>query len=460
MTLPRSQFIQQLFWLSWYALIFIIPFELLQLHVLGISLRLHQLVFVLTCILGGYAFAHHIPRVLRNTLKSIRKPWWYYQHVYIWTLLLIWLFSVIGGIRNGEDLQVTLIRSGVFLGYIGVFWLIYYGLRKKEQVDAIINILIVSTMVVIIIGVYEAIALQWGLPDWTYNVIFDGRADSLFPEPNWFGMWLAIMTAIALPRWYQEYQIHGGLQWGWLIFFFLLIFTNILTLTRASWLATAVVVLLFVFQYLIINGWQYLKQSLVPFVLTRVVIVILVASLLAPVFSPFNLWGRAVSIVTHQITITETVDEEDSDNDGEKEVVRTKVSDVNVSSRILSYQQSLSLIGVYPFLGVGHAGFEEYFEEGSNPSNLFLSVFVSSGVAGGIIFLGLIYIWIKQASIFFVDHPEYANMMLGIIMAIGVVGMFNDPILMGFMWLMFGFLARLPDLIMDEDLNHVTYEDN
>lgn len=460
MTLPRAQAIQHLFWLSWYALIFTIPFELLQLPVVGISLRLHQMLFVITCLFGVYAFAHHIPRVLRETFTSLGKSWWYYQHIYIWTLVLIWLFSVIGGLRNGEDLQGTVIRSAVFLGYIGVFWLIYYGIRKREQVGAIINTVIASTVIIMTIGLYEAIALQFGLPEWTYEVIFDGRADSLFPEPNWFGMWLAIMTAIVLPPWFRAYQTQGGLQWGWITLFFFLIFTNILTLTRASWLATAVVVGIFALQHLIIHGWQHLRTSLAPFGI-QIAIVICAASLLAPLFSPFNLWDRSLSIVTHEMTIEELVDSDDSEDseNEEKETVKKQVSDVNVTSRIRSYKQSLSLIEVYPFLGVGHAGFEEYFAQGSNPSNLFLSVFVSSGIAGGIIFLGLIYIWIKQASVFFVDHPEYANMMVGIVLAIGVVGMFNDPILMGFMWMLFGFLARLPDLIVTEDINHMSYEE-
>ncbi len=422
----------------WYLLIFTIPFEVVQIAINGISLRLHQIVFAVLIPVGIWRYRASIGNVFRTSFQNITAPSWYYQHIFLTVFSVIWILSTLGGIINGENITTALIRAGVLLGYIGVFCIVYYGLRNRTQVYTLVAILAVSTATLIVVGMYEAIALPLGWPTYT---VFHGRVDSLLPEPNWFGMWLAIMTAITIPVWYASPQIKVRRLLALLVLG--MIFMNVLTITRASWLATAALIITFLGQHLIMSTERKKALRFIP----NLSFVILIGIALSQTgLAGLNIVDRVESIFTQNLVVYNESD------DGE-EWLREEVRDVNVDGRIQNYQDALSISSEHLVIGVGQAGFEERVGPGFNTSNIFLSVLVSSGIIGVSLFVTFFYILFKQGVYFFRQHSEFSSITIGIMVAIGITGMFNDSFLMGFVWLSFALAARLPDLIIDDDLD-------
>lgn len=160
-----------------------------------------------------------------------------------------------------------------------------------------------------------------------------------------------------------------------------------------------------------------------------------------------NITDRVQSIFTQNLVVY------NESEDGE-ELIREEVRDVNVDGRLQNYQDALLIASNNLVIGVGQAGFEERVGEGYNTSNIFLSVLVSAGILGASLFVGFFYMMFKQGVYFFRQHPEFSSITIGIMIAIGLTGMFNDAFLMGFVWASFAIAARLPDLIIDEDVDN------
>lgn len=433
-------------------LIVTLPFEILQFSISGLDIRIHQLILALIVLFL-------IPKLIRqlsirNIFKNIISIDWYYNNIHLVLLSLMWLIILIGGIINGGDLKTTIVRNIVLLGYILVFYTIYKYINTRERLYKAFNLIFFSTGILILIGLYEAIAFQLG---WNSFQIFPGRVDALLPEPNWFGMWLAVVYAIALPLAFGAKNFKQQFAIWTLILGIILL--SILSVTRASWLAIIIITAIYLL-YQIIFVRQYVK--LIKFGVVLFAVFFGAAGMSQLGLTDFNLKDRFTSIISQETTYYYEIDEKT----GEKKVITDinniknkdnlvvdKKADVNVMSRKDGYINAGVIIYKYIFTGVGLAGYESMVGKGYNTNNILLAVAVAGGIFAISLFLSFLYIITKQGFLIIKNEPTLATILFGSMLATLITGMFNDNLLMGFTWLILGIIASIPEIVWTEKYN-------
>jgi hypothetical protein len=173
----------------------------------------------------------------------------------------------------------------------------------------------------------------------------------------------------------------------------------------------------------------------------------------------FNLRDRFTSVLSQETTYYSVIDEEtgeevvieldELDRNAENLIIR-KEADVNVLSRVDGYNKALTLIGEYLFTGIGLAGYENRVGEGYNSNNIFLAVAVAGGIISLALFVTFLYIILKQSILIYKLNPQFSTIIIGSLGAILITGMFNDNFLMGFVWLILGITAKIPEIIWEE----------
>lgn len=427
------------------SLIFTLPFENLQINLLGIDIRLHQIILLLILIILIPQFLKTDPTV--KIWDNIRSIDWYYNNIHLVLLGAMWLIILIGGLLKGGDIKTTIIRNVVLLGYILVFYIVYKNVNTKEKLNQVFNVIFVSTGVLILIGLYEAIAFQLG---WNSFQVFPGRVDSLLPEPNWFGMWLAVVYAMAIPlAFYADTFKKQFALWSIILGVILMV---ILSVTRASWLAIIVITVLYLL-YQLIFVRKYIK--LLNFIIVLFAVSFGATGMSQLGLTDFNLKDRFTSIFSQETNYYYEVDQETGEKteltdvnkvqDQDNITIESK-PDVNVMSRKDGYINSGVIIYRNIFTGVGLAGYENIVGEGYNTNNILLAVAVAGGIFSISLFLSFLYIITKQGFIIIKSEPMLATILLGSMLAILITGMFNDNLLMGFTWLVFGIIAAIPEI--------------
>ncbi|MEX0596921.1 MAG: hypothetical protein WD512_10515 [Candidatus Paceibacterota bacterium] len=385
-------------------------------------------------------------------MQNIRSIAWYYDNIHLVLLLGIWIIILIGGIINGGDLKTTIVRNIVLLGYILVFYIIYKYINTRERLYKSFNLIFLSTGILILIGLYEAIAFQLG---WNSFQVFPGRVDGLLPEPNWFAMWLSIVYAIALPLAFVAK--HFKEQFALWVLILGMVLMSILSVTRASWLAIIIITAIY-FIYQVIFVRKYFK--LLNFTIVLFAVIFGAAGMSQLGLTDFNLKDRFTSIISQETTYYYVTD----DKTGEKKVVTDinnidnidniiteKQQDINVMSRKDGYITSGVIIYKYIFTGIGLAGYENMVGDGYNTNNIFLAVAVAGGILAISLFLSFLYIITKQGFIIITKEPTLATILFGSMLAVIITGMFNDNFLMGFTWLIFGIIAAIPEVVWNEN---------
>lgn len=433
-------------------LIFTLPFEVLQFSVAGLDIRIHQVILALIVLFL-------IPRLIKqisikHLFKNIISIDWYYNNMHLVLLSLMWVIILIGGIINGGDLKTTIVRNIVLLGYILVFYTIYKYLNTRERLYKAFNLIFLSTGVLILIALYEAIAFQLG---WNSFQIFPGRVDALLPEPNWFGMWLAVVYAISLPLAFVAKEFKQQFSIWTLILGIILM--SILSVTRASWLAIIMITAIYLV-YQIIFVRKYIK--LFNFAIVLFAVVFGAAGMSQLGLTDFNLKDRFTSIISQETTYYYEIDSKTGEkkamgdiNDikNKDNLLIEKKADINVMSRKDGYINAGVIIYRYIFTGVGLAGYESMVGEGYNTNNILLAVAVAGGIFAISLFLSFLYIITKQGFLIIKNEPTLATILFGSILATLITGMFNDNLLMGFTWLILGIIAAIPEIVWIEEYN-------
>jgi len=417
-----------------------LPFEILQISIQGFQIRIYQVIILIVLLLSIYLYRDNIQSKINYILKNIFNLEIYYQNIYLILFTLIWIIASISGYFYGGDINQSFIKSAIALLYLILFIIIFYGIRNKNQLYNVFKTLFYSTGVLILIGVYEGIAFKFG---WNTFTVFDGRVDSLLPEPNWLAMFLTIIYAILLP-------IQLNLQKKWSLWYLMLglLFIVIASLTRASWLAIFIITGIFFLRNII---WGDKKKNLLKY-MTSIAITIFLAVILSQTgITGFNLKDRALSIFTQDMVY---YDKEITQYNQDEEISKNIEKDINIIKRQDDYNNALEIGTEYFLTGVGFNGYEHRVGDGRNASNLFLGVFVSSGIIGVSILFTIFYTLVKQSFFFYSSDTKLSNIILNIILAITITGMFNDPYLMGFLWIILAIVTRIPDIIIDDDLDH------
>jgi len=433
-------------------LIFTLPFEVLQFSIAGLDIRIHQVILALIVLFLIPSLIKQIS--IKNLFKNIISIDWYYNNMHLVLLSLMWVIILIGGIINGGDLKTTIVRNIVLLGYIIVFYTIYKYLNTRERLYKAFNLIFLSTGFLILIGLYEAIAFQLG---WNSFQIFPGRVDGLLPEPNWFGMWLAVVYAISLPLAFVAKEFKEQFSIWTLILGIILM--SILSVTRASWLAIIMITAIYLV-YQIIFVRKYIK--LFNFAIVLFAVVFGAAGMSQLGLTDFNLKDRFTSIISQETTYYYEIDSKTGEkkamgdiNDikNKDNLLIEKKADINVMSRKDGYINAGVIIYRYIFTGVGLAGYESMVGKGYNTNNILLAVAVAGGIFAISLFLSFLYIITKQGFLIIKNEPTLATILFGSMLATLITGMFNDNLLMGFTWLILGIIAAIPEIVWTEEYN-------
>lgn len=408
----------------------------------------------------------------KDDTKNKKKDW-------IEKGILFWIVTFsLGGWKMfsfSEDLKWFLIVAS----FVFIFWIARKFLfTGKEKAEGLFFFLVGSS-VVWIVGFYQALAKIFG---WENFVVMEGRINSTFLEPDWLGIYAAFVLALlfGLKIFFSSWKN------GQKIFFasiampvFLNYFVNIkiffwgillaLTVSRSAWVAILAVLLcyaVFLFLKNLKSGIVFSSNLFKIFKEIFSVVLILVFSFLVVKFfglSDFNLFNRAISTVSGEQKITiscqgeldlpdriekmeELVDlncrhinlEEIAQEKNAGFFVREiKRPDPNINFRKKIYLLAWSEIKKHPWLGQGWGASTRILGQdnqgnGLNTSNIFLEIWLSTGLVGLVSFLFVIFLVIEQV---FKMPMEIRGFFFFSGIAFFVANLFNAGIFSGFFWL-------------------------
>lgn len=435
----------------------------------GFSLRPYQflagVIFLGLCIRNGYSF--------------LRQMHWNFSHIHFIDIGI--MLIVFGGILSSffSDFFAESMRlSIIILSFAFLYVLVRVFLKSTKDIVLVMPYILASFVSTALYALIQNAAFLHGMA-W-HREIMPGRPNAFFSEPDWLGFYIALFLFVI---WFLFFSIErkkeGERDWiGVLLplwiassFGFMAL---IITVSRSAWLG-----LFFGLSSLIVwSIWKQKKQSIgkiIFFVLSLFVAILYV--LILPLTN-FELGNRAQSSISglQEITISciskvnlpqQIALEEDlidyncrhinlEEIEGEKASDRyvTKIfrKDPNAEIRKDIWRKTKELIGKNFFFGIGWGGIASAFGEGSrgeyfNASNLFLGIWLGSGI-GGFIGLVMIFIYLGYFSIRSLfskdrDTSKIGIGVLGTLIIVFVFNMFNSSESLAVMWVWLGILTSL-----------------
>ncbi len=398
--------------LLWQGLVFFLSFEILSVVsiVEGLEIRAYQ--FGLVALAVATAILWFQGKVTPPVLR------WFDGALLLLLLGAIATFFVRSlPMANGKDLII--LASFAVLYALGRIYL-----QKKSEVQTFLATLLVSGSVVAGYAVYQAIALQ---NQWSHFMVMTGRPNSVLEEADWLGFFLGMVAIIALilflrlKRWYQEV--------GVALLLLLFLVTLILTVSRSAWLGFGIgvlgMVLLLGGEYVLgfINArTQDIRTLLKLFLGFPLLLVLALTLVIFFSLTPFALQDRFASTGTGDQVITvactegavpphtvATVEElpsygcqhinlEERARFEQQGYFITEVErpDPNIAIRKSLYQDTWGILQKHFFFGLGWGESVKVFGTdgrgaGLNSSNLFLEVWLGSGLIG---LIGILAFWL------------------------------------------------------------------
>lgn len=423
---------------GWAFLFFIstLPFEIVNIAPveMTIMLRPYQWIGILTITAVAIRYAG---RRLSFALPKINR--------YDTALLLVWLGSILS-IFGAPDRNVSLKQSLIFFSYIVLYALVRIFVRTVSDVKNSIALFIGSGIIVSVYALWQNMRFANGGSAFEVMV---GRPNSVFTEPDWMGAFLvvcigAVYAILACVQPFKEQEGSLQKQGYWkvpftgiffrtssfslyvlLILFFVAL---IISVSRSAWLSVAVItfatVLLVSIKEKLSEKERFQWKEGVLYA-TGIALACIASILIVSVFhlTSFQLLNRAQSTASglqritvacdHDVALPEniiTTDElirygcrhialeniQNAQAEGNviKELYR---DDPNVSIRRDIYAKTLSIVREHFVTGIGF-GSSRFFlgsdERGAglNASNMFLEVWLGSGLIGLIAF---VFVWVS-----------------------------------------------------------------
>ncbi len=405
-------------------------------------------------------------------------------------LKFIWLdwLVVIFGLTNFLSLFSSWTRESfkivvVIISFIAFYFLIRIYLKSFNALKRLLPYFFSSSIIILLFGLWQNINFiynQSGLE------VMPGRPNATFTEPDWLGIFIAVFLSVLYASWYfilgvekPKFNFLKTTKFFLLTGLVLAEIDLILTVSRSAWLGALISFLVFLVLVGISFKTKVFWQTLILFSSLGIFSLVLIMSLHLTNFQLFNR-ARSVGSGLQKITIAcpkkptqllaqglinkmdelkkyhcryiklEAIKKEQEAGQFVTEIKRVDPT-VNIRSQI--YKQSWQEIKKHPFLGIGWGNIgiilgKDKLGNALNSSNIFLEVWLSSGILGIITFLLLIasifYLSIKK---FFLTqkHLQKTLMMFIIIswLAIIIPNLFNSGILLGFWWVWLGVSVSL-----------------
>jgi hypothetical protein len=468
----------------------------------GLMLRPYQFFGALTIIaLGVLALAKRLPSPAGEFLPKFR---WYDALPVVFALG--GFLGSLAAVNKGASFKQAVIAAS----FVALYFLVRIYVQSLEDLKRIAPFFFSSAIVVAAYGIWQNIRFIHGGNPFE---VMAGRPNATFTEPDWLGIYLVFLIAVMYVNIYKlsigrnkkqetiikqipnsKFQIFkndlpNSLYLVSCFLYLVAIFISlILTVSRSAWLGAALVTISFL-KIMLTNGslkmseWYWGKFF---FALRNLAVVAVGGIAIIYLFNltRFQLGNRAASTGGLQkITVScteniplpekiESVDElaqygckhinleeiqsEETEGNFVQEILR---NDPNVAVRARIYQTAIKQIRQHPVFGIGWGSISAILGTddrgaGLNASNIFLEVWLGTGMLGIVSFVVLLgYIFIKGVGMFLdrktQDKTIAAFVLLGAV-AVVVPNLFNSGIFLGFVWV---YLAVALSLINPKDAN-------
>lgn len=413
----------------------------------------------------------------------------------------------IGGLLsliNAQNKILSLKLVVVLATFSVLYFLVRNFIQSFEDVRKIAPFFLSSSVVVVAYGIWQNCRFVCNLP--SFEVML-GRPNSTFSEPDWLGLFLALLISFIYIAFYEILNSHDEKiiedrifksKHFFFAFLCLLLFASyvllIVIVTRSAWLGALAATLVFLFSLLTkfrANpiDWQWGKAIEIKIIIV-ITFLVAIGSVYYFDLTNFQLFSRVQSTATglQKITIScgsqsemhkmikgnsivkiEDVSELEKYNCRHinlEERLRERIAgntiyqiyrlDPNIHIREEIYQKSWQEIKKHPILGIGWGNISEILGkdgrgEKLNSSNIFFEVWLGSGILGlGSILFIFAYIIVTAIKKFHfstnLENKAIALFLLASSFAIIIPNLFNAGIFLGFLWLWLGlaiFLSKL-----------------
>ena len=467
---------------GWAFLIFVgvIPFENINLAPLawGFDLRPYQWVALLL-------FVAVILRVIGRKLSfDLVRPRWF-----DWLLLVVPLGAFLGALYApdpGAALKqaIVILSFGLVYAIGRIFW------QSEEDVRQAIPFFLSSSLVVCGYALWQNVRFLEGLS--SYQAM-SGRPNATFSEADWLGMFVIVVLSLlwalvvkntadfsseqgeSLPLLdMARAQMKRRAFWFFFVFQIFALIILLISVSRSAWLGAGAATLGMGLAILLSQGWGarsiLLRQATFFFLSAGLAGMVAVIAVLSFHLTTFQLFSRAQSATSGLQKITVSCEREiklpekiesiekltelgcrhirleeiESEQLLGMFVGETKRDDPNVVIRKRIYAVTLGLIREHPLLGIGWGSAGAFLgtdERGAglNASDMFLEIWLGSGIIGLVAF-SLFWFSVIACTLyqFFRGAPS-GRPLLSFVMALwfGIIvfNLFNSGILLGFFFL-------------------------
>ncbi|HRY82168.1 MAG TPA: O-antigen ligase family protein [Candidatus Moranbacteria bacterium] len=467
---------------GWAFLFFIgtIPLENINLAPmeLGISIRPYQFI-------GALTITAIIIRLLSGKLNFKLIKLNFVDYLVIVMMLAGFVSAIVAKIETQSIASLRL--EIIFATFVFLYFLVRNYIQNSEDLKKVIPFFLSSSVIVVLYGIWQNIWFLRGLNSFE---TMPGRPNATFTEADWLGIFIILFISVSYVLIYRIMNYELRIK---KIGLFLLLSSSflllILTVSRSAWLgviATTIIFLLIIFTNLRINpknlpageaGWQWKKTIQMKLIIIPAFIIAVLAVYIFHLTN-FQLFNRVQSTTSglQKITISCNVGNENfrslpkeinnvselekyncrhinleeinSEKAQGKYVAEIYRKDPNVSIRSEIYQKSWQEVKNHWILGIGWGSIGKVLGQDErgislNSSNIFLEVWLGSGVLGFASFLIVIaYILLRAIKNYYLskDDSERIISLLLIVSWFGIIiaNFFNAGIFLGFLWVWLG----------------------
>ncbi|PID52162.1 MAG: hypothetical protein CR972_03405 [Candidatus Moraniibacteriota bacterium] len=400
------------------------------------------------------------------------------------TVITLFLFSGIISAVCTDISQHVWMQTVIFCTFGLLYFVTRFFVTEKTNIIELMPIIISSGGV---IGAYAIAQNIFFAVGWLHMEIMPGRPNATFAEPDWLGFYFVFVLAVYLSYlYYNAKQKHIRKFCDVVLYSIMLLISIalILTVARSAWLGAGVV---FCVYFLVLIVQKRYKLFLRHVLWNGSLVVCSIFLVLTFDLTIFELGNRVQSTGTGDQEITVScvsnasqktlidmghisnigvldeyecrhidLEEIQAEELAGHHVFKMMRDDPNITIRANVYKKIITAIAEQPITGRGWGSGGEILgtdEAGTslNTSNIFLEIALASGILGIGTFLSLLFViifytfHILRKSRDVVDNSIALFALLGLV-AIFVPNMFNAGLLMGFVWVYFGFVAILRKL--------------
>lgn len=296
-------------------------------------------------------------------VKSLttKKFEWHFEGVglMIILMLLVYLFASVTSFSQVKSLQIW----AVYFAFMIFYFVIINTVKTKEQLSAILTVFVLSGFVVCLYGIFQYV-FDWNISQaWMDEEMFEDikmRIYSTLENPNVLGEFILLVLPVSISlMWIKK-------QWLSKIFYFalsvIMAVALVLTFSRGCWIGLMVSAAVFI-TFVAGKLWGIALMAL-PFI---------------PMLLPESIINRFMSI--------------------------GDMKDSSTSYRVYIWMGTLLMLKDFWLTGIG-PGSEAFTQVypfysynaivAPHAHNLFLQIMVESGIIGIILFLLLIFMFIKK----------------------------------------------------------------